>query len=157
MNKGEHYEQVTFFDWVRLNIECAPHEGVRKILKLCYAVPNGANLPKKKTRGKDGKWKTWSPEAKWLKAEGALISGFPDINLDMPVKDIKDMYAGLRIEMKHGKGVLSDGQKEKKELLEWACFKYAVCYSAAEAVRAVFEYLPFIENDYQGVKEFLKG
>lgn len=162
---SEHDEQVTFFDWVRLNREYAPSLEVRKAMKLCYAVPNGANLPKKKYQNKKGEWKTWSPEAKWLQEEGALEPGIPDINLDWPVnhgwldekciQDVEDYYHGLRIEMKYGKNKLTPEQEEKKELLEEAGFKVAVCYSASEAVKAVFEYLPFKQKDYQGIKEFL--
>ena len=155
MNKKEHYEQSAFFAWVDLNINHAPSKDVMEALKLCYAVTNGANLPKKKQayKGVDGKikWRTWSSEAAWLKEEGGLRKGFPDINLDYSTYS----HAGLRIEMKHGKNVLSPEQREKKDLLERACYKYAVCYSAMEAVRTVYGYLPFKIEDYQGLKEFL--
>jgi hypothetical protein len=170
---SEHSEQVCFFDWVRLNREYAPNLEVRKTMQLCYSVPNGANLPKKKYKNKKGECKIWSSEAKWLIAEG-MTKGIPDINLDWPAVLYQDEnhnwhnyeidleklidekeFHGLRLEMKFGKNKLTKEQKEKKALLEESGFRVAVCYSAAEAVKAVFEYLPFKESDYQGVKEFL--
>jgi hypothetical protein len=157
---SEHDEQVTFFDWVRLNRQYAPNLEVRKAMKLCYANQTGAHMVK--------------AQAGKMKAEG-MTKGILDINLDWPLFcpemwDIplnqrnRDNYnilgnlflPGLRIEMKFGKNKLTKEQKEKKELLEEVGFKVAVCYSAVEAIRAVFEYLPFEESDYQGIKEFLK-
>ena len=151
---SEHNEQTTFFGWVKLNREYAPEPEVRKAMKLCYAVPNGAKLEKIKDK-RTGK--IWSPIGKKLKAEG-LTKGILDINLDWTAwdNDLYQMVPGLRIEMKFGKNKLSPEQKEKKELLEEAGYKVAVCYSASQAVRAVFEYLPFGENDYQGIREFLQ-
>jgi hypothetical protein len=141
---SEHQEQTTFFDWVRLERESAPNTQVRKALKLCYAVPNGASM-------KDSQRVRMCREG--------MTKGILDINLDWPdalegyFEDAH--YSGLRIEMKFGKNRLTKEQKEKKSLLEEAGFKVAVCYSAVEAIRAVFEYLPFAKDIYQGVTEFL--
>jgi hypothetical protein len=154
---SEHDEQATFFEWVDLNRVYARDPNIRKALKLCYAVPNGAKL--EKIKNKKGDW--WSPQANKLKKEG-LEPGMPDINLDWPVisgrlgikEPPHDIKAGLRIEMKYGKNKLSDFQKDKKYLLEQAGFKYEVCYSAQEAIRAVIHYLPFAEKDYQGSNNF---
>jgi len=142
---SEHDEQKTFFDWVGLNRQYAPNLEVRKALKLCYAVPNGAHM----TIGQRGK----------MVGEG-MTKGILDINLDWSVfagriDDWGAMDPGLRIEMKYGANKLTPEQKEKKKLLEEAGFKVAVCYSASEAVKAVFEYLSFKIKDYQGIKEFL--
>jgi len=145
---SEHDEQKTFFDWVRLNRQYAPNLEVRKAMKLCYAVPNGADM----TKGQRGK----------MVGEG-MTKGILDINLDWSTQRkfvycgeiVNEKTPGLRIEMKYGKNKLTLEQKEKKELLEEVGFKVEVCYSASEAVKAVFEYLPFKIKDYQGIKEFL--
>jgi hypothetical protein len=138
---SEHQEQSTFFAWVRLNREIAPSPEVRKAMKLCYSVPNGDYS---------------NPKSKHKSKQAGLEKGMPDINLDWPVWDYRECESGLRIEMKFGKGKLSPEQKEKKVLLEEAGFKVAVCYSAQEAIREVFNYLNFKETDYQGIKEFLR-
>ena len=181
----EHDEQVTFFEFVKLNLVHSRNIELREALELCYSVPNGANLPKKKYlkfNPKTGKqeWKTWSPEAKWLIAEG-MTEGILDINLDWPVTGFvkaeesenysTGLYSGggefyycipgLRIEMKvkyaNGKkNYLSPEQKRKKELFEKAGYKVEVCYSAQEAIKTVVDYLPFPESDYQGLKEYLR-
>ena len=185
----EHDEQVTFFEFVKLNRVHSRNIELREALELCYSVPNGANLPKKKYlkfNPKTGKqeWKTWSPEAKWLIAEG-MTEGILDINLDVPISGVVDYpskiqipmfefgihwitkndyfycVCALRIEMKvkyaNGKkNYLSPEQKRKKELLEKAGYKVEVCYSAKEAIKAVVDYLPFPESDYQGLKEYLR-
>ena len=98
-------------------------------------------------------------QATKMKAEG-MTKGILDINLDWPVYNNPTGYSGgwihgLRIEMKFGRNKLTPEQENKKALFEEAGFKVAACYSAAEAVRAVFEYLPFEEKDYQGAREFL--
>jgi len=181
MNKKEHYEQSAFFDWVNLNIKCAPNIYTRKVLGLCYAVPNGFYSASKKI-------------AHDMKMEG-LRKGIPDINLDWhnlieyetpneheKIEDgiswydrgkkiLLHAYAGLRIEMKYREKIsekiqkkidtgnyivdLRPEQKEKRELLIDAGYKFVVCYSCGQAVRTVYEYLPFKIEDYQGLKEFL--
>ena len=67
---SEHDEQKTFFDWVRLNRWLAPSLEVRKAMKLCYSVPNGAHMGK--------------AQAGKMLAEG-MTKGILDINLDWPV------------------------------------------------------------------------
>ena len=154
---SEHDEQKTFFDWVRLNRYLAPSLEVRKAMKLCYSVPNGAHMGK--------------AQAGKMVAEG-MTKGVLDVNLDWPVCD-KWMFGqhpldvclesfwyehtthGLRIEFKFGRNKLTKEQREMKSLLEEAGYRVAVCYSAKEAVKTVFEYLPFKVEDYQGLKEFL--
>jgi hypothetical protein len=165
---SEHDEQVTFFNWVRLNRKLAPNLEVREVMKLCYSNQTGANLPKRKYKVSDpitgkSEWRQWSPEGKWLREEG-MTKGIPDIQLAVPVKSAgkknnlvdSHVLCGLYIEMKFGGNKLTKEQSEIKILLEKYGYKVAVCYSAAEAVKAVFDYLPFKEKDYQGIKEFLK-
>ena len=144
----EHDEQTTFFAWVELNREFAPNPEVRKVLKLCYSNQTGAHMSK--------------AQAAKMKAEG-MTKGILDLNLDWSTKDAHEhqpmkihiLYFGLRIEMKFGKNKLTPEQAEIKGLLEEAGYKVAVCYSAVEAIREVYEYLPFEKKDYQGIKEFL--
>ena len=142
---SEHQEQTYFFNWVRRNIKFAKNEELKKVMRLCYSVPNGIR----------------STQGQKAKMEG-LTAGMPDINLDYPQKRDKDVYVcgfyktikdnvnylGLRIEMKFGGNTLSEKQKEKKNLLEEAGFKVVVCYSAKEAIQVVIDYLPFPEVDY---------
>lgn len=165
MKNGEHKEQATFFAWVRLNMEHAPNPHVKEIMEIAYGIPNGANLSKKSYQNKKGEWKTWSPEAKWLKEEGSLNAGIPDINFPVPVFKKAESnpvyasvmkYAGLYIEMKIDKKKPSKEQKRKKYLLEKVGYqKVEVCYSAVEAIRTVYDYLPFKKCDYQGISEYL--
>ena len=146
--EGEYLEQVKFFDWVRINRQYARNKQLREAMELCYSVPNGAAMPKQKNV-KTGKW--YSIVAKKMVKSG-MESGIPDINLDYSVVNghtSSDIYAGLRIEMKYGKNTLSVNQKAKRILFEKAGYKYAVCYSAKEAINAIIEYLPFKRNDYQ--------
>lgn len=142
---SEHDEQVAFFDWISLNISVLEPASFNKVsipgknpellkaLSLCYAVPNGG--------------KRHVVIAIKLKREG-VRHGFPDINLDYPV----GRWHGLRIEEKFGKNKLTKMQLIKKALLESVGFKYEVCYSAGEAVKALINYLPFRRQDYVGVK-----
>ncbi len=162
---SEHDEQVTFFAWVRLNREFAPDAQVRKAMRLCYAVPNGAHMSKAQAAKMKAEGLTkgildinldcssWG----WLSADGKFLNGDKNIDNKEIEKDDYNFahYHGLRIEMKFGKNKLTPEQTEIKELLERAGFKVAVCYSAVEAVRAVYEYLPFEADEYQGIKEFL--
>lgn len=177
-SRHEHEAQTTFFDWVRLNRKLAKHPDLRAAMKLCYANINGASLSKK--RDKRGNW--YSPEGKYLKAEG-MTSGVLDVNLDWPVFEqdrqnnpfilvhgIRNA-AGLRLEFKHRRQPISRRiqekiktgnyivdltleQKETRELLLKAGYQVAVVYSAAQAIRTVFEYLPFQFEDYQGKEYF---
>lgn len=124
----------------------------------------------------------WSPEGKWLKTEG-LTEGILDVNLDWPSSyeyfDSSTLlvngssFNGLRLEFKYRNpheatiktrekmesGLylvdLSKKQKEKRELLLKAGYEVKVVYLAVQAIRTVFEYLPFDIEDYQGIKEYL--
>ena len=155
---SEHGNQVEFFLWVTANELYNKRPEIKAAMGLCYAVPNGGMFPKRQNN--KGKW--WSPVAKKMKAEG-MTEGMPDINLD--VHTDKGGYPGLRIEMKSRKTPLSDNlmkkhraeeylvdlsdvQKEKRLLLINAGFRYVICYTAAEAKKAVIDYLPYDKNNY---------
>lgn len=180
---SEHDEQVTFIGWVKLNRSYAPSLEVREALQLCYAVPNGGdrNIVVAKKLKAEGVEKgmpdinlDWSATYEYCTTDCSSdelskiletirgcaftkIIGEPESILTGPKKNIIEAYFnGLRIEMKFGKNKLTKEQKEKKLLLEKAGYKYVVCYSTAEAIKAVVEYLPFDLKDYQGVEEFIK-
>jgi len=153
---SEHDNQVEFFLWVRANKLYNRRPEIKAAMELCYEVPNGGMFPKR--QNKKGQW--WSPVAVKMIAEG-LTNGIPDINLDVGNKD----FHALRIEMKYRKGGLSDNlmirhraeeylvdlsdeQKMKRILLIKAGFRYVVCYTTAEAKKAVIDYLPFAQKHY---------
>ncbi len=108
---SEHLEQAKFVKWVRVN-----HPDI-----LIHSIPNGANLAGSQTQ----RIKQWNK----LKAEGAL-AGVPDLF----IPELR-----LYIEMKYGKGTLSDNQKKIIPRLEKAGYKVAVCYSGDEAIALVRE------------------
>lgn len=153
---SEHDNQVEFFLWVRANELYNRKPEIKAAMGLCYAIPNGGSFLR--TKNKNGK--VWSPVAVKMIAEG-LTNGIPDINLDRGISG----FHGLRIEMKYRRVPLSDNlmikhradeyliglsneQKEKRLLFIKGSFKYAICYSAAEAKQAVIDYLPFDESNY---------
>lgn len=172
----EYDNQVAFFQWVFFNRKQAPAEVVRDALSLCYANLNGAYLPRIPNE-KGGS--AWSPEAIRLSKSG-MTEGIPDINLDWPGdRSVIDggrqygceRYAGLRIEMKaalvgekkkelveSGNFLvhLSPSQKRKRELFISGNFRYVVCYSARQAIKAVVDYLGYPVEYYRSVNEFLE-
>ena len=165
---SEHDEQKTLFDWIYLNRDHAPNEQVRKAMKLCYSVPNGASM--KSTQ----RLRMWR--------EG-LTKGILDVNLDWPIcsqgmpvcsnaiLSTTIFNPGLRIEHKYRAKIsakiqalidtgnylvdLSPEQKEKRLLLIEAGYHVVVSYSAVQSIRTIFKYLPFRAEDYQGIKEYL--
>lgn len=89
---------------------------------LLYSVPNGGQRN--------------AITAKIMKAEG-VVSGVSDLNLDVA----KNGYHGLRIEMKTAKGKQSENQKIWQAKVEKQGYKYVVCHSEDEFVKAVKDYL----------------
>jgi len=169
---SEHDEQATFFEWVRLNRTAAPSLEVRKALSRCYAVPNGAAMKESQRRrmSREG-MENGIPDVN-LDCPTCPRWMFGSHQLDVDLESFwSGCLSGLRIEHKYRKSIsakiqnkidrgdylvdLSPKQKEKRELLIDAGYKVVVSYSAAQSIRAVFEYLPFEVNDYQGIKEFL--
>lgn len=156
---SEHEEQVGFFAWVDANLLYNKNPAIKKAMGLCWANPNGGKRPKKKNQ--NGMW--YSVTAQKLQKEGLRV-GVPDITIDIGT----NKYNGLRIEMKYRKTPLSaplmlqhradeyitdlsPEQKKKRELLIEAGYKYKICYTTQEAIRATINYLPFEEKDYIGV------
>lgn len=113
---SESEEQKVLFDWAALQSAAYPD------LKFMYHVPN---------EGKRTKY-----TGNLLKREG-LKKGVPDICLPTP----KGKYHGLYIEMKFGKNKPTKDQLEYLVYLGGQGYRVAVCYSAAEAIDLILEYL----------------
>ena len=75
--------------------------------------------------------------ARKLKAEG-VKPGASDLFLALP---IPHGPAGLWIEMKAPKGIVSTAQKDFIELMQWAGFRAIVCWSVDEAMAEIVKYL----------------
>ena len=101
-------------------------------LKLLFAIPNGAKLPYRKTKG----GKRYSREGLWLKQEG-LKPGVPDLCL--PVA--RNGYHGLYIELKFGKNRPTLAQKEWLKELNKQGYLAVVCYGFDAAKQVIEKYL----------------
>lgn len=75
-------------------------------------------------------------EAARLKREGVKAGVY---DLFLPVA--RDGYHGLYIEMKYGKGKLTNNQKNWKRIVETQGYKTVVAYSWIEAARKIVSYL----------------
>lgn len=175
---SEHQEQATFFQFVRLNRKHAKHADLRAAMELCYAIPNGfySKSPKVITDMKaEGLTKgILDVNLDWPVAKTKIV---PIHELEVTDGFIGEkkiiLCPGLRLEFKYRKphestiktqekmesGLylvdLSKKQKEKRELLLKAGYEVKVVYLAVQAIRTVFEYLPFEVHHYQGIKEYL--
>ena len=110
---SEDKEQILLFQWAEIASNIHPE------LKLMFHVPN---------EGKRG-----VITGSRLKQMG-LKKGVPDIILPTA----HGGYIGLAIEMKYGRGTLSQEQREWLEALRGAGYKTEVCYSF-DAARALIE------------------
>jgi len=111
---SEHDEQAALFRWAAMSEARWPE------LRWLFAVPNGGHRHKA-TAGR-------------LKAEG-VKAGVPDVIFPIPFGP----YAGLAIEMKHGKNRPTASQVAWLDGLAAAGHCTAVCYGWEEA-RAVIEH-----------------
>lgn len=98
------------------------HRMVRHETFPLFAVPNGGD-------------RNIVVAAK-LRAEG-VRSGVPDLWLPIPIGD----HAGLVIEMKRATGKASKNQTTWIEYLRQQGYAVTVCFSAAEAVQSITDYL----------------
>ena len=127
----EHDEQVRLVQWARA------HQDRHEALRLFHAIPNGGYRSKR--------------TAALMKAEGAL-AGVPDLSLPCPRFGADGQIEhGLYIEMKSPKGRLSENQKAVIALLRKGGYRVVVCYSAAEAVTEIAQYLDIGEEEYDPV------
>lgn len=113
---GEHQEQKTLFDFIRL------HEGQHPELTLIYAIPNGG--------------KRHVGVARKLKAEG-VRAGVADIHVPIPRRG----FYGMWVEMKYGKNKLTIDQRVFLAAMSNRGYCTAVCYSWIDAAKEIFEYL----------------
>lgn len=121
----ESGHQKSLFAWAAIEAKTDPR------LSLMFAIPNGG----KRDAG----------TAARMKAEG-VRAGVPDIFLPAPVVRINHgdnsaLWHGLFIEMKVGKGKLSDEQKEWMFAFDQQGYKCETCYSWLEAREAINNYL----------------
>jgi hypothetical protein len=114
----EHDAQVALFKWRELRAPKHPALG------LLFACPNGM--------------RTSMRTAVKAKAEG-LRRGVPDVWLPVPTPNRE--YVGVVIEMKAPKGRTSPEQRAWMEMLTEHGWRCAVCYSAAEAIAVLCDYL----------------
>jgi predicted RecB family endonuclease len=91
------------------------------VLRWIHAIPNGGHRH--------------VAVAKRMKAEG-VKAGILDICIPIPV----DEWAGAYVEMKYGKGRLTNNQKAFIEAIQ-GTHKVYVCYSWTEAAKAIGDYL----------------
>ena len=124
MNNREEQEQITVFEWARLQEPTYPE------LWLMYHIPNGGARSK--------------ATAARLKAAG-VKAGMPDICLPVP----RNGYGALYIELKKPesksmgirKGTVSQKQREVISALQRSGNAVAVCYGAEEAIKTIKGYL----------------
>ena len=109
-------EQIALFEWAEYMT------GKYPCLKWMHAIPNGGSRHK--------------AEAARLKKQG-VKAGIADIFLPFP----SGQYHGLYIEMKYGKGKLSEKQAEFIQFAKSVGFKAEVCWSMLEAVKVILSYL----------------
>ena len=109
----EHEEQCAVIKWCNTQLHA----------RYIFAIPNGAH-------------KSMASAAKF-KREG-LRKGFPDLMLPIASGD----FHGLFIEMKRTKGgVTSADQRVWIDFLHQAGYAAVVCRGAAEAIKAIEDYL----------------
>ena len=111
----EHLMQVALFDRIRA------HENQYPDFRFIAAIPNGGMRNK--------------VVANKLQAEG-VRSGVLDIMWPIPAY----IWHGLFIEMKHGKGKLSEHQSEWFNHLLINGYRVEVCYSEVEAWTTIWNY-----------------
>jgi hypothetical protein len=112
----EHQEQCALIKWARARAATAPE------LKLLYAVPNGGHRNK--------------VVASKLRDEGVL-AGMPDICLPVP----RAGKGALYIELKAGRGRLSDAQQEKLTMLRAVGNDAVPCWGWQQAAAIIEMYL----------------
>jgi hypothetical protein len=119
-NKGqlssEAIEQRKLFNWAKMMQFEYPE------LSLLFAIPNGGHRN--------------AIEAKNLKMQG-VKPGVSDIFLPVPRHGLH----GLWLELKYGKGKLSEHQKKWLEDMKEQGYGTSVCYSYEEARNVITSYL----------------
>lgn len=116
MNRPEQGQQVALMEWAALARGTLPE------LDLLYHIPNGGGRTK--------------AEAGILKAMG-VKAGIPDLFLSVA----RGTWHGLYIEMKSGKGRLSDAQRDMASKLIQQGYAVFTCRDWIQAKDAIRNYL----------------
>ena len=114
--RSEDTEHINVIAWADWNEVRYPE------LRWLHHIPNGGSRNK--------------AEAVKLKQMG-VRSGVADLFLPCA----RGMYHGLYLEMKYGDGRLQETQREFLRDMKEGDYYVAVCYSAAQAVKVIEEYL----------------
>lgn len=114
MKHEEDNIQAAFFTWLR--------RYRKDLAEVAYAVPNGGY---RKTK-----------EGRRLIRQG-VKSGVADVNISQPARG----YHGLYIEFKYGDNSLSEEQEIFRKAVVKRGYRYAICFSAADAIQEVNYYL----------------
>ncbi len=117
----EAKEQELLFQWAKLQEKVYPE------LRLLFHIPNGGSRHKL--------------EAYALKRQG-VKSGVPDLMLPIP----KGSYYALFIELKAGKGKISNNQDWWLDELCNQGYRCEVCYGFDEAKETILKYLKLKQN-----------
>lgn len=115
---SEHQEQCALIAWAKHTLTLRQYPE----LELLFAVPNGG--------------KRDPVTAMKMQREG-VVSGVPDLCLPVARKG----FAGLWLEMKHGKNRITDNQKAFIAKLRREGHHVEVCYSWDEAKTQIERYL----------------
>lgn len=121
MRYHEEEEQIKLFQLANYQ------RGQYPEIEMLFAIPNGGYRTK--------------AEASLFKAQG-VKAGVPDVFLAYPSGN----YAGLFIEMKHGKNKSTPIQEDWQRRLQFAGYQVKVCYGAEEAMHEIIQYL----KEYRG-------
>jgi hypothetical protein len=125
----EHQIQSALVDWIGWKEREIP------LLRLLYAVPNGAGLRHTVRTTRSGKVVRFSAEANKLRREG-LRKGIPD--MCWPVA--RGGFLSLYIEHKRNNEALSDAQGEIADLLREAGHKVCLSRSVDESIEIILDY-----------------
>lgn len=121
---SEHDQQAFLFEWVSLSKNEVPELG------LLYSIPN--QIPHLSKMPKKYRFAIIN----YMKREG-MCKGIPDLHLPVASRG----KHGLFIEMKYGKGKLSDEQGQWLDDLDNQGYAVSVCYDWKEAAKDIIEYL----------------
>ena len=137
MKSEEHKIQSEFFQILDWNKNKHPE------LDYIYAIPNGANHPKRQVFSKKlGRSILISTQGNKLKREG-VKEGVLDVCVPITISDSegKIIQPGLYLEFKTPKGTLRPKQKRYKDFLISQGYRVEVVRSSDEAIKVLEEYL----------------
>lgn len=124
LGSSEEKKQKAVIEWARwIPVPPAPDiEHRAKVSDYLFAIPNGGSRH--------------GAEAKNLKATG-VKAGVWDLMLPLA----RQGFAGLWVEMKHGRNTLTEDQKAWGARMRLSGYKTATAWTAHEAEQAIADYL----------------